>query len=102
MEIRNFNDSVEKFIESLEESTIAKVLRTLDVLEEFGPHVGMPHSKKVENKLFELRIKGKQEVRIFYAVHKSSVVLLHGFIKKSQKTPKQEIKTATRRFRALD
>lgn len=102
MEIRNLDDSIEKFIKSLEKRTIAKVLHTIDLLEEFGQRLGMPHSKRVKDNLFELRVRGIQEVRIFYSFHKSYAVLLHGFIKKSQKTPKKEILTALTRLRALD
>ena len=102
MEIRNFDDSIEEFIESLEESTIAKALHTIDLLEEFGSQLGMPHSKKVVQRLFELRVRGEQEIRILYVFHKSSIVLLHGFMKKSQKIPKKEIKIALQRLKALD
>lgn len=55
----NIDDAVEKFIQSLEEFTIAKILRTIDLLEKFGIRLGMPHSKRVSSKLFELRIRGK-------------------------------------------
>jgi len=54
MRIQLFNISVEKFIQSLEKPTIAKVLRTIDLLEEFGPKLGMPYSKKIERNLLEL------------------------------------------------
>lgn len=102
MEVHNFDDSIDEFIKSLEESTIAKVLRTIELLEEYGPHLGMPHAKKVENNLFELRIRGQQEIRIFYTFHKSSAILVHGYMKKSQKTPKNELKIALKRLQGLD
>ena len=102
MEIRNFNDSIEKFIKSLEKQTIAKVIHTIDLLEEFGHRLGLPHSKKVRGELFELRVRGVQEIRILYTFHKSYIVLLHGFIKKSQKIPKKEINKALARLRVLD
>ncbi|MEK7203627.1 MAG: type II toxin-antitoxin system RelE/ParE family toxin [Patescibacteria group bacterium] len=102
MEVRNFDSSIEKFIKSLEKQTIAKVLRTIDLLEEFGPKLGMPHTRRVKDNLFELRVRGKQEVRIFYTFHKSYIVLLHGFIKKSQKIPKKEIRIASAKLKALD
>lgn len=70
MEIR-IGHTIEKFIEFLEKPTIAKVLRTIDLLEDFGPQLGMPHSKKIEDGLFELRIRGKQEVRIFIRIQLS-------------------------------
>jgi phage-related protein len=102
MEIHIFDKSLEEFIESLEKSTIAKVLRNIDLLEKFGPKLGLPHSKKILTRLFELRIRGKQEVRIFYTFNKLHIILLHGFIKKSGRIPKKEIQTALQRLKRLD
>ena len=102
MEVRIFGVSLEKFIENLQKPTIAKVLRTIDLLEKFGQKLGLPHTKKISARLFELRIPGKQEVRIFYSFHKSQIFLLHGFIKKSQKIPQRKIKIAAQRLKALD
>lgn len=90
--------SVEDFIRSLEKRTIAKVLRTIDLLEKFDYRLGMPHSKKLQSNLYELRVRGKQEVRIFYTFSGQKAVLLHGFVKKKQKTPTRELKTASRRL----
>lgn len=102
MEIRIFDSDLEKFIHSLEKPTIAKVLRVIDLLEMFGPHLGMPHAKKVANRLFELRIRGRQEVRIFYTFNKKFIILLRGFLKKSEKTPQKEISEALRNLKVLD
>jgi len=102
MEIKILDGSLEEFIESLQKSTIAKVLRTIDLLEEFGPKLGMPHSKKISVYLFELRIRGAQEIRIFYTFHKSQIYLLHGFIKKLERTPKKEICVALQKLKKLD
>lgn len=101
MEIKT-QGSVEEFLLSLEKSTIAKVLRTVDLLEEFGPKLGMPHSKSIGKGLFELRVRGKSDVRIFYCFHKNAIILLHGFVKKSQKTPRKELLTALCFKEALD
>ena len=97
MEIK-IKSSVEKFITKLEEKTIAKVLRTVDLLEQFGNKLGLPHSKKVRTSLFKLCIRGQQEVRIFYIFKKGEIILLHGFIKKSQKTPSKELKQALKKM----
>lgn len=101
MEIK-IQESVEGFISSLKKETIAKMLRTIDLLEEFGPRLGMPHSKSMGKGLFELRVRGKSDVRIFYCFHKNTAVLLHGFIKKSQQTPRKELRVAQRLKQALD
>ena len=102
MEIRTTDDSVEKFIKNLQRPTIAKVLRTIDLLEQFGERLGPPHTKKISARLFELRVPGKQEVRIFYGFHKSQIFLLHGFIKKSKKIPQKELKIAAQKLGLLD
>ena len=71
-----FADQVEKFIISLDKSSIAKVLRTIDLLEEFGYQLNLLQSKKIKNNLFELRIRGKQEARIFYTFKNGKIILL--------------------------
>ena len=102
MKIQIFDVSLEKFIRGLQKPTIAKVLRTIDLLEKFGQKLGPPHAKKISARLFELRIPGKQEVRIFYSFHKSQIFLLHGFVKKSQKIPQKEIALGIQRLKLLD
>jgi|SRR3989338_7039181 len=102
MKIRLFDDSIVKFVESLEKPAIAKVLRTIDLLEVFGHKLTMPHSKKVGENLFELRIRGRQEIRILYAFHKNEAVLLIGFVKKTGRIPSREIETANERIKRLD
>lgn len=57
---------VEEFIKSLDSSTIAKVGHAIDLLEQHGSILGMPHSKKLNSDIYELRIRGKQEIRILY------------------------------------
>ena len=85
----------------LEKPTISKYTRLTDLLEKFGSQLPMPYSKKINNQLFELRIRGQQEVRIFYTTHKGQLILLHGFIKKTQKTPVREIETAMMKLKVL-
>jgi len=87
-------NSVETFIEKLNEKEIAKTIRTIELLEEFGNSLGMPHSKHIDDGLLELRIRGKREIRIFYCFNKTKAVLLHAFIKKTQKTPEKELNKA--------
>lgn len=101
MEIKIFNNSVEKFIESLDDPTQAKIAWMGELLKRFGPELGMPYSKKVFGKIFELRIHSIQNVRIFYTFHGGYAFLLHGFVKKSDKIPKREIETAIRKARDL-
>ena len=87
-------DSVEAFLESLNEKEIAKVIRTVELLEEFGNDLGMPHSRHMSDGLLELRIRGTREIRIFYCFHMNKAVLLHACIKKTQKTLDKELMRA--------
>ncbi|MFH1284483.1 MAG: type II toxin-antitoxin system RelE/ParE family toxin [Candidatus Peregrinibacteria bacterium] len=102
MEIKFFNRKIGSFIENLEKPVIAKTLRTLDLLEKFENKLGMPHSKKVDSNLFELRIRGKKEIRIIYCFHKNTIVLLYAFIKKTQKIPRTTIALARKLLNSID
>ncbi len=102
MEINFYNQRITEFIAGLDKPTIAKTLRTLDLLEKFGNKLNMPHSKKIDAELFELRIRGKNEIRIIYCFCKNKIILLHGFIKKSQKTPERHVLLAKKRLYAID
>ena len=97
MEVKIVDDSVERFLMSLEKETLAKTLRMIDLLEVFGRDLAMPHAKVVKGGMFELRIRGKQEVRLFYIFHKNAVIVLHGFIKKGQKIPPRELRIAQKK-----
>ena len=89
---------VEEFIKSLDESTIAKSLREINLLEKYGIYLSAPHSKKLSDNLYELRIRGKQEIRIIYGFRHERIYLLHAFKKQTQKTPQKEITTALKRL----
>jgi len=102
MEIKFFDNSLEKFIVSLEDSTIAKILHTIDLLEMFGHKLGLPHSKRISKNIFELRIYGTQKVRVFYTIHKTQAILLYGFVKKTQKIPQKEIKIVEKKIKAIN
>ncbi len=74
----------------------AKVLRTIDLLENNGPFLREPYSKSLEDEIFELRIKQENNItRVLYFFFISNrAILINGFIKKTQKTPKNVIETA--------
>jgi phage-related protein len=92
---------VEDFVQTLQPGTIGKFIRSIDLLENYGPKLGMPHSKKLNSDLYELRIRGKEEVRVIYAFKGRKIFLLHTFKKKKQKTPVKELKTAQDRLATL-
>jgi phage-related protein len=94
-------DAVESFVLSLPEGLLARYLRLTDMMLEFGANLGMPHTQAMNDGLFELRVKGKEGIaRVFYCTLVGQrIVMLHGFVKMSQKTPPKELKLA-RKFLA--
>jgi phage-related protein len=95
----NGRTPVREFLDRLSPDEAAKVTVDLDLLEEFGIELGMPHVRPVRGKLWELRIHGRLQHRVLYvAVTGRRLVLLHAFTKKSPKTPLDEIALAERRF----
>lgn len=91
---------IEEFIDSLESKTRLKVVSAIELLETFGLEGGYPHIKKLTGtKLWEYRIIGSDNIRIFYVAMAGKIFLiLHGFKKKKQKTPPKEIKKAEERL----
>lgn len=89
------------FIESLNAKAKSKIVNTIDLLGEYGTKLGSPHAKKLAGTdLWELRILGQDSIRILYiAIVDKTFLLLHGFIKKKQKTDKREINTALVRLK---
>jgi len=100
----NGKSPVKDFIDSLSAESKARYIFIADLLEEYGIGVKEPYVKSLtgSKKLFEIRIKDKNNIhRIFYFTFTGRrFVLLHGFTKKTDKTPRAEIETATKRMDA--
>ncbi len=92
---------VKEFIKGQDETTYAKILHSILLLENHGAYLKPPYIKKLQNKLYELRISGKNAIRIFYTIHNNRFYLIHAFKKKSQKTPVRELKVAIDRIKEL-
>ena len=101
MVVEIFDQELKDFINSLDRDTSSKTLRTIDLLGRFENQLRMPYSKALGKGLYELRIRGQKEIRIFYTFHHGEAVLLHGFVKKQQKTPQKELKIAFEKLNKL-
>jgi phage-related protein len=95
------NEPVREWLKSLRREdcrTIGEDIKTV----QFGWPLGMPLIKKVEKGLWEVRSDINQGIaRVLFSVEGDIMVLLHGFVKKSQKTPLHELNTARRRMADL-
>ena len=89
------------FVDSLNAKMRAKAVMMLDLLSKNGNNLREPYSKHVSDGIFELRTKVGSDISrvmyFFYVGHK--IILTHGFVKKTQKTPPNEIRRA-KQYRA--
>lgn len=92
---------VAEFIKKQQPQAIAKIAHLVDLLEIHGSLLGMPHAKKLETNVYELRVRGKEEIRIIYGFKEKTIYLLHGFKKQKQKTLLKELETARQRYLSL-
>lgn len=69
---------------------------------QFGWPIGMPVVKKLEDGIWEIRTPLKNKIsRVLITVYHRDIVLLHGFVKKSNKTPREDLGLARKRLKDL-
>jgi phage-related protein len=92
---------IKEFIENLDDITKARVRNSLRLLKEEGLELlGTQFVKKIFKNppLFELRVIGKKSIRLmFIKVGNNTFIILHAFVKKSQKTPEKDLKLSIKR-----
>ncbi|MDP3266916.1 MAG: type II toxin-antitoxin system RelE/ParE family toxin [Sulfuricurvum sp.] len=96
------NEPVREWLKSLEphyRQIVGNDIKTV----EYGWPIGMPVSRLLGNKLYEVRnnISDKRIARVIFTIIDDWMVLLHGFIKKTQQTPKEEIDLAIKRLKEI-
>jgi phage-related protein len=91
---------VEAALLAMQPGFVARFIRYAERVERYGPNLGMPHTRAMGDGLFELRLKSPDGIaRVFYSpVSGQRIVVLHHFVKKSPKTPPNEIAIARRRL----
>ena len=90
-DLEDGTEPAKEFLLSLDVKMRAKMLRTIDLLAVNGVELREPHSKPLDDGIFELRAKvGSDITRVlyFFMVGKR-VILTNGFVKKTVKTPKR-------------
>ena len=96
-----YNAKVAALVEAWPDGIRASYLRIIETMREYGPDLGMPHTRAMSGGLFEIRAKGREGIgRAFYCtVVGQRIVILHAFIKKTESTPPREIEFARARMR---
>ena len=101
--ITYYSVEVQEEILELPETLQARYVALTDRMIEHGPNLGLPHTKSFTGGLFELRLKGKEGIaRVFFCtIVNQKIIMLHSFMKKTQKTPPKELTIARQRMREL-
>ena len=87
---------LEEEILALPAGFVARFIRYAERMETYGPDLGMPHTRAMGGGLFELRLSSREGIaRVFYCtVVGRRIVMLHQFVKKTDKTPRKELEIA--------
>jgi len=95
------SETVQAGIFDMPAGLLARYLRYTDRMEVHGPDLGMPHTRAMGEGLFELRLKAPEGIaRVFFCtVVGRKIIMLHHFVKKTKKTPPNELAIARRRLK---
>lgn len=91
-------------VQALPEDMQGRLLRIIELLQQWGPQrVGMPYTRPLGAKLWEMRVSGRSGIaRVIYtAAAGRRLVMLHAFVKKTERTPPRAIATAEQRAKEL-
>jgi phage-related protein len=91
-------EPAKEFLLSLDTKMRAKMDRTINVIRHGGTTIREPYSKHLDDGIFEVRAKIGSDISrvLFFFFSGKRFILTHGFVKKTQKTPRAEIEQAKR------
>lgn len=94
---------IEDFINNCDKESVIRIRNAINLLREYGFNLLSHQMLKKINKnpaLFELRIKTKEEIRLLlFFSSPNNFIIVHGFVKKTNKLPRQDLKLALKRTR---
>lgn len=88
---------VKEFLDEIEDAKLkAKVLKDVGLLKQFGTQLKKPHADYLKDGIWELRTQQSNNIAriLYFTVSGQKIILLHGFVKKTQKTPPAELNKA--------
>ncbi len=102
-EITYYSTKVQEQIIELPDTLAARYIVLTRRMLAIGPNLGEPHTKPMGSGLFELRLKGAEGIaRVFFCMLIGKrIVVLHSFIKKTDRTPKRELEIAQDRMKEI-
>ncbi len=102
--VETLGEEVDDELEALPVSLRARLLRLMEMVETIGlDRMRQPHVRHLEGKLWELRAKGADGIArgIYLTVTGRRVIILHVFVKKSQRTPAGALSLARERMKRV-
>jgi phage-related protein len=98
-----FSAKVEQETLALPAGILASFLRIAELIEEFGPNLGRPHTAPLGGGLFEIRAKGREGIArsVFCTVKGQEIVVLISVVKKGNKIPPRHMETAQKRMKEV-
>ncbi len=98
-----YNKKVEAETLALPPGILASFLRIAELIQEFGPDLGRPHTAPLGRGLFEIRAKGREGISrsVFCTVRNKEIVILITVIKKGNKIPKRHMETVQKRMKEV-
>jgi len=98
-----YSDKVEQDTLALPPGILASFLRIAELIEEFGPDLGRPHTAPLGKRLFEIRAKGREGIArsVFCTVKGQEIVILLTAVKKNNTLPKRQVDTARKRMKEV-
>ncbi len=98
-----YDTKVEDAILNWPKKILQRYLRIVTLIKEEGPDLGMPFTRSIGKGLFEIRVKAQEGIgRVFFCYTlKTKIVILHSFIKKTQKIPKGELEVVKKRMKEV-
>jgi phage-related protein len=101
--ITYYSDQVQREIMSLPTGFQARYIHLARRMLEYGPNLGMPHTRAIGDGLFELRMKLEEGIgrALYCALVGNRIVMPHAFIKKTARTPENDLAIARRRIKEV-
>lgn len=98
-----YSEKVEAETLALPAGILASFLRIAELIEEFGPDLGRPHTAPLGKGLFEIRAKGKEGIArsLFCTVKGREIVILLTAVKKNNTLPKRQMEMALKRLKEI-
>jgi len=102
-QIQYYSEAVQASILALPATLLARYVVLSQRMQRYGANLGEPHTKALGDGLFELRLKGAEGIaRVCYCtLAAQQIVMLHCFVKKSQKAPAADLQIARSRLKEV-